>query len=194
MKYQIIYADPPWSYSNFQGKGKSHGDVSAHYQTMSQQEMESLPIREMAADNCILFMWATFPNIQEALSLVRAWGFTYKTVAFTWVKTRGAGIYSGLGFYTNANAEICLVARRGKFIRASKCVKQIVMSPLGRHSEKPAEVRDRIISLCGDLPRIELFARQQTPGWDVWGNDPSLKEPCRPQSPEAEGVGYQGEV
>lgn len=172
MKYQIIYADPPWSYSNFQGKGKSYGDVSAHYSTMTQAEMEKMPVP--ADDNCVLFMWATYPNLQEALSLTRAWGFVYKTVAFTWVKTRGEGIYSGLGFYTNANAEICLLGRRGRFTRQSKCVKQIVMAPLGRHSEKPAEVRDRIVSLCGDLPRIELFARRRTPGWDVWGNDAGL--------------------
>jgi Transcriptional activator, adenine-specific DNA methyltransferase len=168
-KYQVIYADPPWSYSNFQGKGKSHGDVSAHYKTMSLEDMKGMAI---PADNdCIIFMWATFPNLPEALELLSAWGFQYKTVGFVWVKTRGSGLYSGLGFYTNSNAEICLIGRKGKFNRQAKNVKQIIVSPLGRHSEKSLEIRDRIVQLCGDVPRIELFAREKADGWDAWGNE-----------------------
>ena len=88
-----------------------------------------------------------------------------------WVKTRGSGLYSGLGFYTNSNAEICLIGRKGKFNRQAKNVKQIIVSPLGRHSEKPLEIRDRIVQLCGDVPRIELFAREKADGWDAWGNE-----------------------
>lgn len=170
--YKVIYADPPWAYNNFQGKGTTFGDVSAHYPTMTFDQMRTLSVSTLtAADGCVLFMWATFPNLPEALSLITAWGFEYKTVAFTWIKTRGKDWYSGLGFYTNSNAEICLLARRGKFRRASKNVKQLVVAELRRHSEKPAEVRDRIVSLCGDVPRIELFARTKTPGWDIWGNE-----------------------
>jgi len=170
-KYKIIYADPPWSYSNFQGKGKSFGDVSAHYKTMSLDEMKELKISDISDSDCMLFMWATYPNLPEAILLLQTWGFKYKTVAFTWVKTRGKDFYSGLGFYTNSNCEICLIGRRGKFVRNKKNVKQLIVSPIGRHSEKPAEIRDRIVELCGDIPRIELFARQRVEGWDAWGNE-----------------------
>ena len=173
MKYRIIYADCPWPYANFQGKGKSHGDVSAHYPTMTLPELRNLGIglRPHLAEDCVLFLWATFPNLPEALSVLKAWGFEYKTVAFTWAKTRGKGSYSGLGFYTNANAEACLLGRRGKFSRQARDVKQLVVAPLGSHSTKPPEVRDRIVSLCGDVPRIELFARERVVGWDAWGNE-----------------------
>lgn len=173
MKYKIIYADPPWSYGNFQGKGKAFGDVSAHYPTMTLAEMSAIPIKNIAADDlCLLFMWATFPTLPDAMALIEAWGFTYKTVAFVWVKNRGEKLYSGLGFYTNSNAEICIVARRGKapFVRANRDVKQIVQAQLGVHSRKPDEVRDRIVRLVGDVPRVELFAREAAPGWDRWGN------------------------
>jgi len=170
-KYQIIYADPAWSYNNFQGKGKSHGDVSAHYKTLTVDEIKSLEISKISDDNCMLFLWVTYPNLIEGIDVLKAWGFEYKTVGFTWVKTNKNGsYYSGLGFYTNSNAEICLIGRKGKFERNSKKVKQLVVDNLREHSRKPDCIRDRIIELCGDLPRIELFARQKTPGWDVWGN------------------------
>lgn len=172
-KYRIIYADPPWSYGNFQGKGKAFGDVSAHYPTMAKEAMAALPVASIADPNlCLLFMWATFPTLPDAMFLMDAWGFDYKTAAFLWVKTRGEKLYSGLGFYTNSNAEVCFVARRGKapFVRANRDVKQIVQAPLQEHSRKPAEVRDRIVRLVGDVPRIELFARQATEGWAAWGN------------------------
>jgi|TARA_R100001460_G_scaffold25572_1_gene51487 N6-adenosine-specific RNA methylase IME4 len=171
-KYQIIYADPPWTYNNFQGKGKSHGDVSAHYKTLSLNQIKQLPINQISDDNCILFLWVTYPNLIEGIEVLKSWQFVYKTVAFTWVKTNKKGsFYSGLGFYTNSNCEICLIGRKGKFKRHSKKVKQLVIDNLREHSRKPDCVRDRIVELCGDLPRIELFARQKTPGWDVWGNE-----------------------
>ena len=171
-KYKVIYADPPWSYRNFQGKGKAFGDVSAHYATMTTESISEMPVKNIIdPSGCLLFMWATYPNLPVALSVMASWGFTYKTVAFTWVKTRGKGWYSGLGFYTNANAEVCLLGRVGKFTRVSKSVKQLVVAELGRHSEKPSEVHDRIEKLCGDVSRIELFARRHAPGWDVWGNE-----------------------
>jgi len=171
--YKIIYADPPWSYENFQGKGKAFGDASAHYKSMGLDEMAALPIPEICDDElCLLFMWATFPTLPDAMRLISAWGFEYKTAAFVWVKNRGDKLYSGLGFYTNSNAEVCFVARRGKapFVRANRDVKQIVQAQIGAHSKKPDEVRDRIVRLVGNVPRIELFAREPAPGWDRWGN------------------------
>jgi len=171
-KYKIIYADPPWSYKNFQGKGKSHGDVSAHYQTLSVEEIKALPIETISNKDCILFLWVTYPNLIEGIEVLKSWGFTYKTVAFTWVKTnKNNSYYSGLGFYTNSNCEICLIGRKGKFSRVSKNIKQLVVDQLREHSRKPDCIRDRIVQLCGDLPRIELFARQKSEGWDTWGNE-----------------------
>jgi len=171
-KYNIIYADPPWSYSNFQGKGKSHGDVSAHYKTMTVEQIKEIKIDQIADKNCILFLWVTYPNLIEGIEVLKSWGFKYKTVGFTWVKTNKNGsYYSGMGFYTNSNAEICLIGRKGKFERNSRKVKQLIVDNLREHSKKPDCVRERIVELCGDLPRIELFARNKTPGWDVWGNE-----------------------
>ena len=179
-KYQIIYADPPWSYSNFQGKGSYFGDVSRHYKTMSKKELEDLRVQDISDNNCILFMWATFPNLPQAIELVKKWGFEYKTVGFVWVKMKNDMSEprgDGMGFYTLSNAEIVLIGVKGKFQRKSKKVKQIVLHPKSVHSKKPAIIRDKIVELCGDLPRIELFARKENKlfdnfkGWDVWGNE-----------------------
>ena len=174
-QYNIILADPPWAYRNFSGgkaKGTTtYGSAAHHYPCMDTPSIQGLPIRDIAAKDCWLFLWATFPNIQAALCTINAWGFEYKTVAFTWVKTRGKGWYSGLGFYTNGNAEVCLLARRGRVKRVANNVKQLIVYPVGRHSAKPPEARDRIVQLCGDLPRIELFNREVVTGWDAWGNE-----------------------
>ena len=126
----------------------------------------------------MLFMWATFPMLREALDVIEAWGFSYKTVAFNWVKQNrnGTGIFMGLGNWTRSNSEICLLATKGKPKRISGSVRSIVLSPLQQHSRKPAEIRDRIVELMGDLPRIELFAREAAPGWDVWGNEAPTPE------------------
>lgn len=111
--------------------------------------------------------------LREALDLIDAWGFQYKTVAFNWIKQNksGSGMFWGLGNYTRSNSEICLIATKGKPKRASAAVHSVVVSPIERHSKKPDEVRDRIVKLMGDLPRIELFARETAPGWDAWGNE-----------------------
>jgi site-specific DNA-methyltransferase (adenine-specific) len=113
------------------------------------------------------------PMLREGLAVIEAWGFSYRTCAFTWVKQNplGQGIYSGLGHWTNGNAEICLFSKKGTPKRQAKNVKQIILAPRSRHSQKPAEVKDRIVSLLGDLPRIELFARQKTEGWEALGFD-----------------------
>ena len=176
-KYDIIYADPPWSYSD---KG-CNGNAADHYPTMTVEEICKLPVNVaggIASDNCILFMWATYPMLREALKVIEAWGFSYKTVAFNWVKQNrnGTGIFMGLGNWTRSNSEICLLATKGKPKRISGSVRSIVLSPLQQHSRKPAEIRDRIVELMGDLPRIELFAREAAPGWDVWGNEAPTPE------------------
>lgn len=168
-KYNIIYADPPWRYSakNVQGAAENH------YPTMSIKELCALPVGELAAQDSVLFLWATFPQLPEALRLIAAWGFTYKSVAFVWLKKnkKSDSWFYGLGFWTRGNAELCLLATRGRPRRQAANIHQFIISPVGAHSKKPDETRDKIVSLMGDLPRVELFARQVVPGWDVWGNE-----------------------
>ena len=167
--YQIIYADPPWRYE----QKKVQGAAENHYPTMSIDELCALPVAEMAANDCVLFLWATFPQLPEALQLIKAWGFHYKTVAFVWLKRnrKSPSWFYGLGYWTRGNAEICLLAIKGKPKRKSAGVHQFIISPIEQHSKKPDEARQKILALMGDLPRVELFARQKTPGWDVWGNE-----------------------
>ena len=168
-KYQIIYADPPWQYDR---KGVQ-GAAEKIYPTMTQEEICKLPIADIADENAVLFLWATFPKLREALQTISAWGFEYKSVAFVWLKLNksGKGWFYGLGFWTRGNAEICLLATKGCPKRKSNRVHQFIISPLRGHSQKPNEARDKIIELVGDLPRVELFAREKANGWDAWGNE-----------------------
>lgn len=189
-KYQIIYADPPWSYKD---RG-CNGNASQHYPLMKDADICALPVQDIADKDCVPFMWATYPKLQEALDVIKAWGFTYKTIGFQWVKQNrsGNGHFFGLGRWTRGNSEPCLIATkgeappvildeegsapcliatRGKPARVSKSVAQLVFSPLRAHSQKPDEVRDRIVELMGDLPRVELFARSAAEGWDCWGDE-----------------------
>ena len=170
-KYGIIYADPPWRYDNPKNNDPAMGGIT--YPTMSLEDICNMPIHNIASKNCILFLWATMPKLREALEVIKAWGFNYKTCAFCWVKQNpsGNGIYSGLGHWTNGNAELCLLATKGAPKRVSKNVKQIVLAPRGRHSAKSHEVRNRIVQLIGDISRIELFAREEPEGWDCFGNE-----------------------
>ena len=168
-KYQIIYADPPWRYENSGGQGVAEN----HYKTMSVEEICNLPISTLTDKNAVLFLWVTFPQLAEAFRVIEAWGFKYKTVGFVWIKQNrsGKGFFFGLGYWTRSNAEVCLLATKGKLKRQSRKVSQLIISPLERHSKKPDKTRDLIVELMGDLPRLELFARENTPGWDVWGNE-----------------------
>lgn len=141
---------------------------------MSIDDICALPVKEIAADDCMLFIWTTGPMIFETAKVIESWGFNYKTFGFVWVKTtndmskvRGDGI----GNYTTQNAEYCLIAAKGRYWRHSTGVKQIVLSPKRKHSQKPDEIRTRIVHLLGDVPRVELFARQHAEGWDCWGNE-----------------------
>jgi site-specific DNA-methyltransferase (adenine-specific) len=165
-KYNIIYADPPWKYGI---------DVSKHYPTVPISDIYRFPINKIADKNCALFLWVTYPILPEALETVKKWGFRYTTVAFTWVKTnkKKGTPFVGLGNWTRANAEICVLGFRGKLTRKSNRVQQVVLSPLREHSRKPDKIRDKIVELMGDLPRVELFSRQKIEGWDYWGNETS---------------------
>jgi len=168
-RYQIIYADPPWSYRN---EGNIRGTAAAHYNTMSNADICALPVDSICMDDCYLFLWATFPKLQEALNVIKAWGFEYKTVGFVWIKKNKSGSnFFGVGWYTRSNAEICLIGKRGRPPRASNRVSQIIEARRGQHSKKPDIARDKIVEFAGDLPRIELFARQRVGGWDTWGSE-----------------------
>ena len=161
-KYSVIYADPPWSYSG----GGAARNVTKHYHTMKPEDIYSLPVQNIAADDCLLFLWATFPNLDIALETIRRWGFRYKTAAFVWVKRnrKTPSWFWGLGNWTRSNPEVCLLATRGKPKRADAHVHSVIDAPIGRHSEKPAETRDRIVQLAGGGAMIELFARKTAPG------------------------------
>lgn len=152
------------------GAGRS---AESHYPTMRIEDIRALPVGAIAAENCALFLWITFPNLREGLTVLNAWGFTYKTIAFVWVKLnkKAPTLFWGMGYWTRANVELCLLATRGRPRRQCAGVHQVIMAPVEQHSKKPDIVRDKIITLMGDLPRVELFARQQAPGWDVWGNE-----------------------
>ncbi|AXH76812.1 MAG: transcriptional activator [Caudoviricetes sp.] len=170
-QYQVIYADPPWQ---FDDKSLNRGGAERHYLTMTDDEILALPVSQIACDNSLLFMWISWAKLPLAIAVISAWGFEYKTCAFNWIKyhEKSGSEFMGMGSYTRANSEVCLLGKRGKGLKRIDCgVRQIVNAPIGRHSAKPAEVRERIVQLVGDVSRIELFARDQVNGWDNWGNE-----------------------
>ncbi len=173
-KYMIIYADPPWAYKVWSNKGNGRS-AESHYNTMKIEEIINMKdtIQKISDENCVLFLWVTFPCLLEGLRTLKEWGFKYKTCGFTWVKRNKVSDtwFFGLGHWTRANAELCLIATKGTIKRVSSKVPQIVDTRIEEHSKKPAIVRDRIVELIGDYPRIELFARQTADGWDCWGNE-----------------------
>jgi len=140
---------------------------------MSVEDICQLPVASIADDNCVLFLWTTAPCLQEAFKVLSAWGFQYKTKAFCWVKQNkvSMGLFTGMGYWTRSNTEDCWLAVRGHPKRIDASVHQVVMSPVRGHSEKPSIIREKIVQLMGDVPRIELFARQKVEGWDCWGNE-----------------------
>lgn len=196
MRYNIIYADPPWSYDD---KCLHRGGAERHYRTMDLKDICALPINDLAASDCLLFMWATFPKLWEAKDVFSAWGFEYKTCAFVWIKTNKREVteqasffpvdsfdsFWGMGRWTRSNAEICLLGTKGQPKRQSGGVHQIIYAPISEHSAKPAETRTRIVELAGDLPRVELFARKSAEGWDCWGNEVESTCQIEPQQQEA---------
>lgn len=171
--YQIIYADPPWSYKDKAAAGKR--GAAFKYDCLSFDEilcfeLNGLSVRRIGSTDAALFLWSTGPMMAEARLIMEGWGFAYKNIAFTWVKrTKHGKLHWGMGNYTRSNPEFCLLGIRGKMKRLSASVHSIIEAPVGKHSAKPPETRDRIVRLFGDLPRIELFARERCPGWDADG-------------------------
>ena len=174
MKYEIIYCDPPWDYKGqTQHAGKKcydTGGAMKHYPTMKLSELKKLqPMIEQLADtNCLLFMWSSSPHLDQAIDLLKSWGFKYATIGFVWDKVR-----LNPSFYTMSQCEICLIGKRGKIPtpRGKRNIHQFLSEKRGRHSAKPHEIRDRIVSMFPTQNRIELFAREKINGWDSWGNE-----------------------
>ena len=163
-RYGAILADPPWSFDTWGEDGSGRG-AENHYPVMSLAGLEALPVGDLAADDCALFMW-TLPNkLMDAFCLMRAWGFELRTSAFVWVKEGNPG----LGYWTRKRTETCFLAVRGAPRRLDAGVDEVIAAPRGRHSEKPAEQYERIERLVAG-PYLELFARGVRPGWDSWGN------------------------
>jgi len=172
-KYNLIYADCPWQYNARKNiNTKFAGGAMAHYPTMETADICALPINTITAENCALILWVTFPKLVEGLDVLNAWGFRYATVAFNWFKsTKDGKPFFGVGYYTKSNSEIALLGIKGQMKPASNFISQVIVSERQQHSKKPDIVRKKIIELFGDLPKIELFARQKVDGWDAWGNE-----------------------
>lgn len=167
-KFSIIYADPPWDYDGrIQHNGvDTTGSATSHYPTMSLQAIKSLKIPDICEKDALCFMWTSSPHLVQALEVMKAWGFEYKTIAFVWDKHR-----VNPGYYTMSQCEICLVGKRGKIpVRGSRNERQLISEMRRRHSQKPDEVRRRIERMFPDVRKVELFARNVTPGWSVFGN------------------------
>lgn len=170
--FSLISADPAWKYDNAAKSKGQWGGAAQHYRVMTTEQLCALPVAKIAARDCLLAMWWVAPMPEEALRVVKAWGFTLKTMkGFTWHKVTKHGLdHFGMGTWTRANSEDCLFAVRGRPRRASASVRQMIHAAIREHSRKPDEARERLVQLCGDVPRIELFARQRFPGWEAWGD------------------------
>lgn len=171
MKYDIIYADPPWQYKSAESLHKSsilNGKINKHYGTMTKKDLLSLPVGNISSENSMMFMWVVSPMLDDGIELMKAWGFKYSTIAFIWHKKR-----ANPGHYTMSECEICLVGRRGKIPkpRGARNIRQFLSEMRGKHSEKPEEIRFRIESMFPDQNKLEMFARKSSDGWDVFGNE-----------------------
>lgn len=163
-KYGAILADPPWDFKAWSAKGTGRS-AQQHYDTLPLSKLTSLPILNVAAKDCALFLWVVDSHLDQGIELMKQWGFVYKTIAFIWVKPS-----IGMGKWTRKMAEVCLLGTAGKPHRLSAAVQQVVHAPRREHSRKPDEIYPRIEALVGG-PYLEMFARQQWPGWDTWGDE-----------------------
>lgn len=181
-RYELLYVDPPWNYKNNGVKGAAE----LQYKTMKPAEIAALPIGLLGSPSSVLFMWATYPTLPDAIDVMRAWGYEYKTLGFQWVKIydKSGKPRFGNGWWTHANTEPCFIGVRPRSRRPvdhtlSQLVfteEEVIVAPITRHSAKPPIVREKIIQLMGDLPAVECFAREKVPGWDCWGDDPALRD------------------
>lgn len=187
-KFQVIYADPPWLFKTYSDKGKDRSPEQ-HYSCMTLDDIKNLPIQDITDENCVLFLWATYPMLEQCIATGKAWGFTYKTVAFTWIKLLKKWkekkvlldekkdierlMAMGLGYITRANPEICLYFTKGKPGKPlNRSVRNLVISEIDRHSKKPIEVAKRIDLLYPEENKIELFAREKSLlNWTYWGDE-----------------------
>ena len=171
-KYQIIYADPAWSYKDKANSGKR--GACHKYKLMDNDDIINLPVYNIAAKNSICFMWCTMPHLNIGINAMYKWGFEYKTVAFIWIKKNRVSKtnFFGMGRWTRSNSEVILLGVRGKIKRLDASISQIIEAPILKpHSRKPSIIRDKIIQLVGDLKRVELFATENVSGWDCIGYD-----------------------
>lgn len=193
--YNIIYSDPPWHYNARNNTNTKFGAGVHRYSTMKTEEICRLPVQNICEKNCALFLWTTFPRLDAGLKVINAWGFDYKTLAFVWIKLNkgrakypaeqlGNVIYAkglnkfldwitffGTGYYTKSNPEVCLLGIKGSMKPVNNSISNVFYSPLEKHSKKPDVIRDKIVQLFGDLPRVEMFARESHEGWDSLGNE-----------------------
>lgn len=190
-KYKVILADPPWAFQTW-WSGRSNKLPSPKrkfsypsrasapaYDVLREEELNALPVGELAAEDCVLVMWICWPVLEWSLRTMKAWGFEYKTCAFCWVKAHATQInlfqdditpHMTLGYWTRSNSEVALLGTRGKPKRLAADVRQAIIEPRREHSRKPDGIHQRIERLVAG-PYVELFARETRPGWDSWGNE-----------------------
>jgi len=172
-KYQIIYADPPWQLKYLKETKIGINVYDLPYSVMNNDSIKNLPVKELTDRDALLFLWCVDSKLPILFDIMNAWGFKYITVGFVWNKVAKTtrGVNATLGKYTRKSYEFCYIGGKGRYIATGCSVDQYIGIPKGRHSEKPLDIKNRIVKMCGDLPRIELFAREKTDGWDVWGNE-----------------------
>jgi len=167
--YGVLLVDPPWKFKTWSPKGKGRS-ADRHYRTMNTADIHDMPVGELAAKDCVLLMWTTWPHLLDALAVIEGWGFFYKTCGFVWVKVKANKPQIGNGYWTRANSEPCLLATRGHPRRLNRDVPQIIAEPRREHSRKPDCIRKHIERLVAG-PYLELFARSRRRGWDCWGDE-----------------------
>lgn len=183
--FEIVLADPPWKFKGYRPDVPGSRDIERHYPTMNLAAIKALPVGDLAARDAHLWIWTTGPYLEKTFEVIRAWGFRYSGMGFTWIKLRRAldplqfrftatadtDLHVGMGYTTRKNAEFCLLARRGNARRVDKAVREVILAPVREHSRKPEEARLRIERYAGDVRRADLFSREPRPGWESWGNE-----------------------
>lgn len=183
--FDVVLADPPWKFKGWRPDVPGSRDIERHYPTMKLADIAALPVSRLASKDAHLFLWTTGPYLEKAFTIIRAWGFRYSALGFTWIKlkrshdpnqlralpTAAADLHTGMGYTTRKNAEFCLLARRGNAKRVAKDVREVILAPVREHSRKPEETYERIEHYAGDVRRADLFSREPHEGWSAWGNE-----------------------